>query len=88
MTLREYIKILGFDDYQQFFDKELTSLVLMPIGRIITAHHYTSFLDYDIEEIEHHIEHHIKLERGSLSPHNQRAEYYIITLYQKKEEAA
>ncbi len=85
MTLREYIGILGFDDYQQFFDKELTSLVLMPLGRIIPAQHYSSFLDYDIKEIEHHIEHYMKLDRDSLYPHNQRAEYYIITLYSKED---
>lgn len=87
MTLREYIELLGFADYQQFFDKELTSLVLMPLGRIIPAHHYSSFLDYQIHEIEHHIEQHIKLERDSLIPHNQRTEYYIITLYAKESEA-
>lgn len=87
MTLREYIEELGFDDYEHFFEMELTSLVLMPIGRIIPAHHYSSFLDYQIQEIDHHIEQHIKLERDSLSPHNQRAEYYIITLYSKESEA-
>ena len=81
MTLREYIEELGFDDYEHFFEMELSSLVLMPIGRIIPAHHYSSFLDYQIEEIEHHIE----LERGSLGPNDQCAEYYIITLYSKED---
>ena len=52
MTLREYIEELGFDDYELFFEMELTSLVLMPIGSIIPAHHYSSFLDYDIELIQ------------------------------------
>lgn len=84
MTLREYIEELGFDDYEHFFEMELTSLVLMPMGRIIPMQHYSSFLDYDIEEIEYHVE----LERDSLGPNDKCAEYYIITLYQKKEEAA
>ena len=79
MTLREYIEKLGFDDYQRFFDMELSSLVLMPSGRIIPAHHYSSFLDYQIQEIEHHIE----FEKGSLGPNDQSAEYYIITLYRE-----
>ena len=78
MTLREYIEELGFDDYQHFFDMELTSLVLMPIGRIIPAHHYSFFLDYDVQEIEHHIE----LDRGESETDENKA-YYIITLYPK-----
>lgn len=82
MTLREYIEELGFDDYQHFFEMELTSLVLMPIGRIIPAHHYNSFLDYDVQEIEHHIE----LERNSLGPNDQCSSYHIITLYSKESE--
>ena len=81
MTLREYIEILGFGDYQQFFDKELTSLVLMPIGRIILAQHYSSFLDYDIEEIEYHVE----LERDSTSKDDKCSSYHIITLYSKED---
>ena len=81
MTLREYIEELGFDDYEHFFEMELSSLVLMPIGRVIPMQHYSSFLDYQIQEIEHHIE----LERGSLGPNDQCAEYYIITLYGKED---
>lgn len=81
MTLREYIEELGFDDYEHFFEIELTSLVLMPSGRIIPANHYSFFLDYDVQEIEHHIE----LERDSLGPNDKCAEYYIITLYSKED---
>jgi hypothetical protein len=80
MTLREYIEELGFDDYEYFFETELTSLVLMPIGRIIPAQHYSSFLDYDIEEIEYHVE----LERGSTSKDDKCSSYHIITLYPKE----
>ena len=79
MTLREYIEELGFDDYEHFFEMELSSLVLMPIGRIIPAHRYSFFLDYQIQEVEHHIE----LERDSLGPNDKCASYYIITLYPK-----
>lgn len=82
MTLREYIEELGFDDYQHFFDMELTSLVLMPIGRIIPAHHYSSFLDYQIQEIEYHVE----LERGgSADNDDESSSYHIITLYDREE---
>ena len=81
MTLREYIEELGFDDYQHFFEMELSSLVLMPIGRIIPAHHYRSFLDYDIEEIEYHVE----LERDSTSNDDKCSSYHIITLYSKED---
>ena len=56
----------------------------MPIGRIIPAQHYSFFLDYDIEEIEYHVE----LERDSTSKDDKCSSYHIITLYQKKEEAA
>ena len=80
MTLREYIEELGFDDYELFFEMELSSLVLMPLGRIIPAQHYSFFLDYQIQEIEHHIE----LERDSTSKDDKCAEYYIITLYSKE----
>lgn len=78
MTLREYIEELGYE-YEHFFEMELTSLVLMPIGRIIPAHHYSSFLDYDIEEIEYHVE----LNRGSNSKDDKCSSYHIITLYPK-----
>lgn len=82
MTLREYIEELGFDDYQHFFDMELTSLVLMPIGRIILAQHYSSFLDYQIQEIEYHVE----LERGgSADNDDESSSYHIITLYDREE---
>ena len=80
MTLREYIEELGFDDYEHFFEMELTSLVLMPLGRIIPMQHYSSFLDYDIEEIEYHVE----LERGSTSKDDKCSSYHIITLYPKE----
>lgn len=80
MTLREYIEEMGFN-YEHFFEIELTSLVLMPIGRIIPAQHYSSFLDYQIQEIEHHIEH----ERGSTSKDDKCVSYYIITLYSKEQ---
>lgn len=82
MTLREYIEELGFDDYEHFFEMELTSLVLMPIGRVIPAHHYSSFLDYQIQEIEYHVE----LERGgSADNDDESSSYHIITLYDREE---
>ena len=80
MTLREYIEELGFDDYEHFFEMELTSLVLMPMGRVIPMQHYNSFLDYDIEEIEYHVE----LERDSTSKDDKCSSYHIITLYSKE----
>ena len=82
MTLREYIEELGFDDYEHFFEMELSSLVLMPMGRIIPAHHYSSFLDYQIQEIEYHVE----LERGgSADNDDESSSYHIITLYDREE---
>ena len=83
MTLREYIEELGFDDYEHFFLMELSSLVLMPAGALIPENRFSLYLDYQIQEIEHHIE----LERSSLGPNDQCAEYYIITLYGKESEA-
>ena len=80
MTLREYIEELGFDNYEHFFEMELTSLVLMPMGRVIPMQHYNSFLDYDIEEIEYHVE----LERDSTSKDDKCSSYHIITLYSKE----
>lgn len=78
MTLREYIEELGYE-YEHFFEMELTSLVLMPSGRIIPEVHYSWYLDYQIQEIEYHIE----LDRDSLGPNDKCASYYIITLYPK-----
>ena len=81
MTLREYIEELGFDDYELFFEMELSSLVLMPIGRIIPEVHYRWYLDYQIQEIEYHIE----LERDSTSKDDKCSSYHIITLYSKED---
>lgn len=83
MTLREYIADVLGADIDSFLSKKLSTLLFAESGRIIPERFYADYLDYEIREIEIHIE----LERGRFGPNNQRAEYYIISIYKKKEEA-
>lgn len=84
MTLREYIADVLGADIDSFLSRKLSTLLFAESGRIIPERFYADYLDYEISEIENHVE----LEKGSFRLKDQCAEYYIITLYQKKEEAA
>lgn len=81
MTLREYIVDVLGADIDSFLSRKLSTLLFAESGRIIPENHYTAYLDYEISEIEIHVE----LERGSFRLNNQCAEYYIITLYSKED---
>lgn len=80
MTLREYIDEIGYD-YERFFLIELSVLVVDGSG-IVPRNHYQSYLDYDILEVEYHIQ----LERGgSADNDDESSSYHIITLYDREE---
>ena len=80
MTLREYIVDVLGADIDSFLSRKLSTLLFAESGRIIPENHYAAYLDYEISEIELHVE----LERGDFSPKDY-AEYYIITLYGKED---
>lgn len=80
MTLRDYIVDVLGADIDSFLSRKLSTLLFAESGRIIPENHYAAYLDYEISEIEIHVE----LERGNFSPKDQCAEYYIITLYSQE----
>ena len=80
MTLRDYIDDVQGADIDSFLSRKLSTLLFAESGRIIPENHYAAYLDYEISEIEIHVE----LERVDFSPKDY-AEYYIITLYGKED---
>lgn len=77
MTLREYIVDVQGANIDSFLSKELSTLLFAESGRIIPENHYAAYLDYEISEIETHVE----LEKGSACA---TSRYCIITLYSKE----
>ena len=80
MTLRDYIVDVLGADIDSFLSRKLSTLLFFFFFRIIPENHYAAYLDYEISEIEIHVD----LERGNFSPKDQCAEYYIITLYSQE----
>lgn len=78
MTLREYIADVQGADIDSFLSRELSTLLFAESGRIIPENHYAAYLDYEISEIELHLE----LEKGSACA---TSRYHIITLYSKEQ---
>lgn len=78
MTLREYIADVQGADIDSFLSRELSTLLFAESGRIIPENHCAAYLDYEISEIEIHLE----LEKGSACA---TSRYHIITLYSKEQ---
>ena len=83
MTLREYIVDVQGEDIDSFLSRELSNLLFAESGRIIPERFYADYLDYEISEIEIHVE----LERGSFGDVFTTNGYHIITLYSKESKA-
>lgn len=81
MTLREYIVDVQGVDIDSFLSRELSTLLFAESGRIIPENHYAAYLDYEISEIELHVE----LEKGSSGSVFTTSGYHIITLYSKEQ---
>ena len=81
MTLREYIVDVQGEDIDSFLSRELSTLLFAESGRIIPERFYADYLDYEISEIEIHVE----LERGSFGGVLTTSGYHIITLYSKEQ---
>lgn len=77
MTLRDYIDDVLGADIDSFLSRELSTLLFAESGRIIPENHYAAYLDYEISEIELHLE----LEKGSACT---TSRYHIITIYSKE----
>ena len=80
MTLREYIVDVQGEDIDSFLSRELSTLLFAESGRIIPENHYAAYLDYEVSEIEVHLE----LEKGSSGSDCTTRSYHIITLYSKE----
>lgn len=80
MTLREYIVDVQGEDIDSFLSRELSTLLFAESGRIIPENHYAAYLDYEISEIEFHLE----LEKGSSGSNCTTNSYHIITLYSQE----
>ena len=83
MTLREYIADVLGADIDSFLSRKLSTLLFAESGRIIPKNHYAAYLDYEISEIEFHLE----FEKGSSGSDFTTSSYHIITLYSKEEAA-